>query len=63
MKKVLRFKAWLVEHEISQKEISELLGIGRELTNAKLNGRKEFTLAQVKQLCDYYKLSADDFFV
>lgn len=63
MDKVLRFKAWLVENEISQREISEVLGITRELTNAKINGRKDFTLAQVKRLCDYYKISADNFFV
>lgn len=63
MPKVLKFKAWLVENNIKQAEIASVLGISRELTNAKINGREEFTLAQVKTLCEHYKLSADIFFV
>ena len=61
--KVLKFKAWLVENNIKQAEIASVLGISRELTNAKINGREEFTLAQVKTLCERYKISADIFFV
>ena len=61
--KVLKFKAWLVENNIKQAEIASVLGISRELTNAKINGREDFTLAQVKTLCEHYKLSADIFFV
>ena len=61
--KVLKFKAWLVENNIKQAEIASVLGISRELTNAKINGREEFTLAQVKTLCEHYKISADIFFV
>lgn len=63
MPKVLKFKAWLVENNIKQAEIASVLGISRELTNAKINGREDFTLAQVKTLCEHYKLSADIFFV
>ena len=63
MPKVLKFKAWLVENNIKQAEIASVLGISRELTNAKINGREEFTLAQVKTLCEHYKISADIFFV
>lgn len=59
----MKFKAWLVENKIKQTEVAELLGITRELLNAKINGHKDFTLAQVKRLCEYYKISADDFFV
>ena len=63
MPKVLKFKAWLVENKISQSEVASVLGISRELTNAKINGREEFTLSQVKTLCEHYGLSADLFFV
>lgn len=59
----MKFKAWLVENKIKQAEVAKVLGITRELVNAKLNGHGNFTLAQVKRLCDYYKISADDFFV
>ena len=59
----MKFKAWLIEHKIRQEEVARVLGISRELVNAKLNGRQEFTLTQVRRLCEYYKISADDFFV
>lgn len=59
----LKFKAWLVANKIKQNEIAELLGISLENTNAKLNGRQDFTLAQVKKICEHYGISADEFFV
>jgi len=59
----MKFKAWLVEHNIKQTEVAEVLGIKRETVNAKLNGREEFTLSQVKRLCDHYGISADNFFL
>lgn len=60
---ILKFKGWLVEHQIKQSDLAELLGIAPENVNAKLNGRQEFTLSQVKKICDTYGISADDFFV
>ena len=60
---ILKFKGWLVEHQIKQADLAELLGITSENVNAKLNGRQEFTLSQVKKICDTYGISADDFFV
>lgn len=59
----LKFKAWLVENGIKQKDLAELLGITTENLNAKINGKQNFTLAQVKQICEAYKISADIFFV
>ena len=59
----LKFKAWLVEHHIKQKEVADLLGITVEGANSKINGRQPFTLAQVKKLCETYGISADNFFV
>ena len=60
---ILKFKGWLVEHQIKQSDLAELLGIAPENVNGKLNGRQEFTLSQVKKICDTYEISADDFFV
>lgn len=59
----LKFKAWLVENGIKQNELAELLGITKEGVNAKVNGKQNFTLAQVKKICETYKISADLFFI
>lgn len=56
-----RFKAWLVENGIKQSEVAEVLGITPQLCNAKVNGKQPFTLAQVKKLCQQYKISANFF--
>ena len=60
---ILKFKGWLVEHQIKQADLAELLGITVESVNAKVNGRQEFTLSQVKKMCETYGISADDFFL
>ena len=60
---IRKFKGWLVEHKSKQSDLAELLGITQENVNAKLNGRQEFTLSQVKKICETYSISADDFFV
>ncbi|MBR2549433.1 MAG: helix-turn-helix transcriptional regulator [Clostridiales bacterium] len=58
-----KFKGYMAEHDIKQAEIAEILGIAQENVNAKVNGRQEFTLAQVRILCQHYGIRADDFFV
>ncbi len=60
---ILKFKGWMVEHQIKQADLAELLGVTVESVNAKVNGRQEFTLSQVKKICEAYSISADDFFV
>lgn len=59
----LKFKAWLVENEIKQKEVADLLEISVENLNKKVNGKQKFTLAQVKRICQKYGISADLFIV
>lgn len=59
--KNLKFKAWLVEHEIKQSEVAELLGIDISNANLKINGNQPFTLEQVKLICQKYDISADIF--
>ena len=58
-----KFKAYCVEHGIKQSEIAELLGINVSNVNLKLNGKEPFTLAQVKLLCEHFKISADEYFI
>lgn len=59
----LRFKAWLVQNQIPQQDIADLLGISLQMANAKINGREDFTLSQVKKICKKYGISADEFFI
>ena len=58
-----RFKGYMAEHDISQKELADLLGIKVESANRKVNDKEPFTLSQVKIICQKYGISADDFFV
>ena len=59
---MLKFKGYCAANNISQKEISELLGITIQSANAKLNGRQDFTTPQVRTLCTHYGISADYYF-
>ena len=61
MGQILSFKAWLVENNIRQTEVAKVLNISLQSVNMKVNGKKDFTLAQVKRLCEHYHLSADIF--
>ena len=58
-----RFKGYMALHDIKQTEIAKLLGIEVQNVNAKVNGRQEFTLEQIRILCQHYGISADDFFI
>lgn len=58
-----RFKGYMALHDIKQAEIAKLLGIEVQNVNAKVNGRQEFTLEQIRILCQHYGISADDFFI
>ena len=60
---MLKFKAYCVEHGIKQSEIAEALKITVSNANLKLNGKEPFTLAQVKVLCEKFKISADEYFI
>lgn len=59
---MLKFKGWCAENGVKQAEIADFLGITVQTVNRKMNGRAEFTLAQVKALCQKYNLVADIFF-
>lgn len=59
--KKLKFKGWLAENGIKQKEIAELLGIDISNANEKINGKQEFTVPQIRLICQKYNVSADIF--
>lgn len=57
----LKFKAWLVENGIKQKDVAELLGITEANMSEKINGKQEFTAPQMRLLCQTYGITADYF--
>lgn len=59
----MKFKAWLVENAISQKDLAEFLGITVVSVNRKLNGSEDFTIKQIRAICKKYGISADEFFL
>lgn len=61
MTQELGFKGWLASRGITQTEIAELLDLSLQSVNMKVNGKKEFTLPQVKKICQHYGISADVF--
>lgn len=61
MNQALNFKGWMAQNNITQSEIAELLGISLTSMCQKANGKKEFTLPQVRIICAKYGISADIF--
>lgn len=59
-----KFKAYLIENEIKQEEVADFLGVTRTTFNTKLNRNgQDFSLGEVRRLCNKYKLDANDFFL
>ena len=60
---VLKFKGYCAANKIKSDEICKLLGLTPSTVSAKMNGRRQFTLTEVRTLCEHYKISADEYFV
>lgn len=60
---MLKFKGYCVENGIKQTEIADLLDLSVSVVNQKMNGRLDWTLEQVRTLCQHFKISADIYFV
>lgn len=60
---MLKFKGYCAENKIRQTELAELLGLTIQSVNAKLNGKRDFTLSEVKTLCLHYGINADIYFL
>lgn len=56
-----KFKGWCAAHNIKVKEIAELLEIAPNNASEKINGKQNFTFAQIKTICERYGISADIF--
>lgn len=57
----LKFKAWMVENRITQKDLMDLLDLSQTSINKKVNGKEDFSLSQIRTICEKYELSADIF--
>lgn len=56
-----KFKGWCAAHGVKVKDIADLLEIHVNNASEKMNGKQEFTLPQVKKICETYNISADIF--
>lgn len=56
-----RFKGWCAAHNVKVKDIAELLDIHINNASEKINGKQNFTLLQIRTICDAYNISADIF--
>lgn len=59
-----KLKALIVEKGISQKDLAVKLGKSRTALNQNLNGTGgDFSLTDVRLICEIFQISADDYFV
>lgn len=59
-----KFKAFLDEHGINQKEVANLLGKSASAFNQNLNGTGgDFSLSEVRLICTTFRISADEYFL
>lgn len=59
-----KFKAFLDENGVNQKEVAALLGKSAAAFNQNLNGTGgDFSLSEVRLICKTYHISADEFFL
>lgn len=59
-----KFKAFLDEKGINQKEVADLLGKSVSAFNQNLNGTGgDFSISEVRIICQKYGISADEYFL
>ena len=54
-----RFKDLREDHDLTQTQIADYLGIKQTYYSKQERGIKPFQIEQIKQLCKYYRVSAD----
>ena len=58
-----KFKGYLAENNIQQKEIAKMLDISQATFSKKLNGKSgDFTIQDLKKICTRLKIEAEIFF-
>lgn len=64
MNKYYKFKAYLSEQGITQKEIAELIGVSSATLNKKINGTgSDFSLTEVRKISKEFNIDANEFFI
>lgn len=59
-----KLKAFLVQNNITQKELAELLGKSLSALNQNINGTGgDFSIKEIRLICNTYHISADLFFL
>lgn len=56
-----RFKGFLIENRISQKNVANLLNISPVTINQKINGSLHFTFDEVERICNEFSIKPDIF--
>ena len=59
----MKFYDYCKENNIHNADISKVLNISIENARELMQGNRDFTLSQVKELCLKYSLSADEYFL
>lgn len=58
-----KFKGYLAENNIQQKEIAKMLNISQATLSKKINGKSgDFTAQDLKKICTNLKIKAEIFF-
>lgn len=58
-----KFKGYLAENNIQQKDIAKLINISQATFSKRLNGKGgDFTVQDLKKICDKLKVRAEIFF-
>ena len=59
----LKFKGFLVENNIQQKEVAKILNISNSTLNKKINGTgSDFTIQEAKKICQTLNTNSEIFF-
>lgn len=61
MEELLNLKAWMVVNKVTQIQFANALGVSKQTINNKINGRRNFTLAEIKVLNKAFGVTANDF--
>lgn len=54
-----RFRSLREDHDLTQTDIANFLGIRQNYYSLQEQGLKPFQIEQIQKLCRYYKVSAD----
>ncbi len=61
MEQILSFKGWMAENNVKQKELAKLLNLSTYSVYLKVNEKRDFTLSEIRKICDTYGVDANIF--